>query len=103
MKKTVRYFLGGLLALLGFSSCSALREARDARAAREREMFREQQMALKDQVLQEMLEQDENDPEYQARLEAERQRRIQEQMRDNERNVLLYAVPNAPYRQIEKK
>ena len=83
MKRPVRYILGGLLAVLGFSSCSALREAREARAEREREAIRQQQMALKDQVLQEMLEADENDPEFQAQQaklrEAERQRLLREQ------------------------
>jgi len=108
MKKSVRYFLGGILALLGFSSCTALREARDARAEREREALRQQQMERKDQLLREMLEADENDPAYQAQQEAireaERQRRIREQIEaDRERTRLLYAVPNVPYREIQKK
>ena len=107
MKRPVRYILGGLLAVLGFSSCSALREAREARAEREREAIRQQQMALKDQVLQEMLEADENDPEYQAQQaklrEAERQRLIREQMESDQRTKLLYAVPNVPYREVKEK
>ena len=91
------------MAVLGFSSCSALREAREARAEREREAIRQQQMALKDQVLQEMLEADENDPEFQAQQaklrEAERQRLIE----SDQRTKLLYAVPNVPYREVKEK
>lgn len=106
MKRSVRYILGGILALLGFSSCSALREAREAREARERAAFEAQQRALVEQTLQEMLEADERDPEFQAQQERERQRQIEERMRierDRERTKLLYAVPNAPYREMEIK
>ena len=87
MKRSVKYLLGGILALLGFSSCSALREAEEARAARERAAFEAQQRALVDETLQEMLARD-------AMLER---------TRDRERNVQLYAVPNAPYREMEIK
>ncbi len=97
MKRSVKYLLGGILALLGFSSCTALREARDARAERERQAFEAQQRALVEQTLQEMLEADANDPKREpARLDTIRRA-------DRERNVLLYAVPNVPYREIKEK
>ena len=107
MKKPVSYLLGAFLALLGFSSCSALREARLAREAREREAFEAQQRALVEQTLREMLEADENDP-YRI---AEEERRRAEAIRradsirraEGERAKLLYAVPNVPYKQVEIK
>ena len=104
MNKSVKYLLGGVLAVLGFSSCSALREAREAREEREREAFRQQQMELKDQLLNEMLERDANDPEFLDRQRAlEKIRTDSVRRAEMERTRLLYAVPNVPYRELEKK
>lgn len=89
MKKSFRYLLAGVLTLLGFSSCSALREAREARAAREREAFEKQQRELVEQTLQEMLEQD--------------ARSAKDSVQMIERVKLLYGVPNVPYREIKEK
>ena len=90
MKKPFRYLLAGVLTLLGFSSCSALREAREARAAREREAWEKQQRELVEQTLQEMLEHDAQVGNDTVQPEVERIR-------------LLYAVPNVPYREIKEK
>lgn len=90
MKKPFRYLLAGVLTLLGFSSCSALREAREARAAREREAWEKQQRELVEQTLQEMLEHDARVANDTVPPEFERVR-------------LLYAVPNVPYREIKEK
>ena len=107
MKKPVRYLLGALLALLGFSSCSALREARLAREAREREAFDAQQRALVEQTLQEMLEADANDPFRLAEEERQRAEAIRRadslRRAEGERAKLLYAVPNVPYKRLEIK
>lgn len=92
MKRPVRYILAGLLALLGFSSCASLREAREERSRREREAFEAQQRALVEQELQRMMEEDARNPEKQIQEEG-RSRHHEEQ-----RAKLLYAVPNAPYR-----
>lgn len=89
MKKPFRYLLAGVLTLLGFSSCSALREAREARAAREREAWEQQQRELVEQTLREMLERD-------AQAARDSVSRI-------ERVKLLYGVPNVPYREIKEK
>ena len=89
MKKTFRYILAGLLTLPGFSSCSALREAREAREAREREAVEKQQRELVEQTLQEMLEHD-------ARVGNDTV------APETGRIKLLYAVPNVPYREIKE-
>lgn len=89
MKKRVNYILAGMLALLGFSSCSALREARQARQEREQKAAEAQQQALVEQILQEM---EENEP---PQIEVMEREQI-------ERAKLLYAVPNAPYREIKE-
>lgn len=101
MKRSVNYFLCGLLALLGFSSCAALRDARQARLERERQAAEAQQDALIQQILEEMNAK--NTP--MARLEWEQQQRVLDSIRraESERNVLLYAVPNVPYREIQEK
>jgi len=105
MKKPVRYLLGAFLALLGFSSCSAVREARLAREAREREAFEAQQRALVEQTLQEMLEADEANGL--DALEAERLRIREQERQDSIRRAeigrakLLYGVPNVPYKRLE--
>ena len=94
MKKKVNYILAGLLTLLGFSSCSALHEARAARAERERLEQEAQQRALVEQELARMEEEDarrETAKKELERIEGERNRA-----------VLLYAVPNVPYRRIEE-
>ena len=88
MKKTFKYILAGVLTMLGFSSCSALREAREARAAREREAWEQQQRELVEQTLQDMLEHD-------AQVE-------EGEPAEFERIKLLYAVPNVPYREIKE-
>ena len=105
MKRSVNYFLCGLLTLLGFTSCAALRDARQARLERERQAAEAQQKALIEQILQEMEAKEAADPELQARREQERQQRILDSIRraNQERNVLLYAVPNVPYREIKEK
>jgi len=104
MKRTVNYLLAGILALLGFSSCSALREAREARAAREREAFEAQQKALVEQELQRMLEEDARDPErIRERQRLEEIRLDSARRAELERTKLLYAVPNVPYREIQEK
>ncbi|MCR4859400.1 MAG: hypothetical protein K5910_01900 [Bacteroidales bacterium] len=100
MKRSVNYLLAGILALLGFSSCTALREAREARAEREKRAFEEQQKALVEQELQRMLEEDARaeglrDPEK-IRLDSARRAELG-------RTKLLYAVPNVPYRRIESE
>ena len=98
MKKSVNYILAGILAILGFSSCSALREARQARLEREQEAARAQQKALVDQILSEMEAQEaplQEQEKEQRRLDS--LRRAQE-----ERTKLLYAVPNVPYREIKE-
>jgi len=101
MKKTFKYILAGTLALLGFSSCSALREAREAREAREREALEKQQRELVEQTLQEMLERDAQDPEFQnqrsSKWNIDSTGTVVE-----ERIKLLYAVPNVPYREIKE-
>lgn len=93
--------LAGVLALLGFTSCASLREAREARAQREREAFEAQQKALVEETLREMLEADANNPELQER---KRQSEISGEgvIPERERAKLLYGVPNVPYRDLEK-
>ena len=105
MKRSVNYLLCGLLTLLGFTSCAALRDARQARLERERLQAEAQQKALIEQILKEMEAKGAADPERQAQLEQERQQRVLDSIRraDRERNVLLYAVPNVPYREIKEK
>jgi sortase (surface protein transpeptidase) len=101
MKKGIRYILAGVLTLLGFTSCASLREAREARAQREREAFDAQQKALVEETLQKMLEDDARNPEKQK---ADQETTITGEVRiPDERVKLLYAVPNVPYREIEKK
>ena len=102
MKRSVNYLLCGLLTLLGFTSCAALRDARQARLERERQAAEAQQKALVEQILAEM---DAREAPLRDRLEQERQQRILDSIRraDMERNVLLYAVPNVPYREIKEK
>ena len=101
MKKPVRYILGGILALLGFSSCTALREARqdsyNGLSPKQQQTVNEivAEMDAKYQDLQ-------NDRE--AREAARRQHVLDSIRRaEIERNVLLYAVPNVPYQQIKEK
>ena len=49
MKKPVRYILAGILTLLGFSSCTALREARQAEIDRQKaEIDRLQQPTIEE-------------------------------------------------------
>lgn len=101
MKKGIRYILAGVLTLLGFTSCASLREAREARAQREREAFDAQQKALVEETLQKMLEDDAKNPEKQK---VSQDSTISGEIRvPEERIKLLYAVPNVPYREIEKK
>lgn len=101
MKKGIRYILAGVLTLLGFTSCASLREAREARAQREREAFDAQQKALVEETLQKMLEDDAKNPEKQ---QADQGTAVSGEIsRPEERVKLLYAVPNVPYRDIEKK
>ena len=102
MKRSVNYLLCGLLTLLGFTSCAALRDARQARLERERQAAEAQQKALVEQILAEM---DAREAPLRDRMEQERQQRILDSIRraDMERNVLLYAVPNVPYREIKEK
>ena len=104
MKKGVKYVLAGILTLLGFSSCASLREAREARAQREREAFEAQQKALVEETLRQMLEDDANNPELlEQKRRQEEELRERERLRDLDRMKLLYGVPNVPYREIEKK
>ncbi len=101
MKKGIRYILAGVLTLLGFTSCASLREAREARAQREREAFDAQQKALVEETLQKMLEDDAKNPEKQK---ASQGTGVSGEISIPEERVkLLYAVPNVPYRDIEKK
>ena len=102
MKRSVNYLLCGLLTLLGFTSCAALRDARQARLERERQAAEAQQKALVEQILAEM---DAREAPLRDRMEQERQQRILDSIRraNMERNVLLYAVPNVPYREIKEK
>ena len=95
MKKSVRYILGGILAVLGFSSCSALREARAERAERMQE-------ATKAAVLDHL---DKTLGNEQRTLEAERRQHVLDSIRraEEQRNVLLYAVPNVPFQQQVKE
>lgn len=100
MKKGIRYILAGVLTLLGFTSCASLREAREARAQREREAFDAQQKALVEETLRKMLEDDAKNPEKQK---VSQDSTISGEIRvPEERIKLLYAVPNVPYREIEK-
>ena len=46
MKRSVNYLLCGLLTLLGFTSCAALRDARQARLEREREPARRRRRVI---------------------------------------------------------
>ena len=104
MKKGIRYMLAGVLALLGFSSCASLREAREMRAQREREALDAQQKALVEETLRKMLEDDADNPELQEqKRRQEAEQRKQEEWRERERVKLLYCVPNVPYREIEKQ
>ena len=104
MTKGVKYVLAGILTLLGFSSCASLREAREARAQREREAFEAQQKALVEETLRQMLEDDANNPELlEQKRRQEEELRERERLRDLDRMKLLYGVPNVPYREIEKK
>ena len=106
MNKKVKSILAAILAVLGFSSCTALREAREARAERERQALDARQSALVEEMLRKMEEEDREqgldqptlDEKTRREREAERIRREREQ-----RAVLLYAVPNVPYQRIEKK
>jgi hypothetical protein len=102
MKKGIRYILAGVLTLLGFTSCASLREAREARAQREREAFDAQQKALVEETLQKMLEDDAKNPEKQ-KADQGGSATVVEGRTEPERVKLLYAVPNVPYRDIEKK
>jgi len=88
MKKTVAYILAGALALLGFSSCANLRQARLERLERER-------MAEEQRKAQEQWQRDS--------AELARQQFLIDSLRqaEMERNKLLYAVPNVPYKNIE--
>ena len=105
MKRSVNYLLCGLLTLLGFTSCAALRDARQARLERERQAAEAQQKALVEQILAEMDAKGAPDVERQAQLDREREQRALDSIRraNMERNVLLYAVPNVPYREIKEK
>ena len=105
MKRSVNYLLCGLLTLLGFTSCAALRDARQARLERERQAAEAQQKALVEQILAEMDAKGAPDAERQAQLDREREQRALDSIRraNMERNVLLYAVPNVPYREIKEK
>ena len=101
MKKPVRYLFAGILTLLGFSSCTALREARQAEIDRQKAEIDRLQEPVVDDV--------------RARLEAEgqagdnaewqREQRIRDSLRraERERAKLLYAVPNVPYREIKEQ
>lgn len=98
MKKSVNYILAGILTILGFSSCSALREARQARLEREQEAARAQQKALVEQILSEM-----EAREAPLQEQEKEQRRLDSLRRaQEERTKLLYAVPNVPYREIKE-
>jgi len=97
MKKPFNYLLAGLLALLGFSSCSALREAREAREMREREAFERQQRELVEQTLQEMLEADASACKPEAQVKEEKVDSIRDQ-----RIRVLYGTRNVPYRELEE-
>lgn len=97
MKRSVRYILAGVIALLGFSSCASLREAREERSRREREAFDAQQRALVEQELQRMLDEDAKNPVQPQRDTV----RVGESRREGERIKLLYAVPNVPYREVK--
>ena len=98
MKKRINYILAGVLTLLGFSSCSALHEAREARAERERQEQEAQQRALVEQELARMLAEDDQNG-YSAELRDAEGTRIRA---ERERAKLLYAVPNVPYRRIDE-
>ncbi|MCR4824821.1 MAG: hypothetical protein K5849_05625 [Bacteroidales bacterium] len=105
MKRSVNYILAGILALLGFSSCSALREARQARLEREQEAAKAQQKALVEQVLADMEEKERPSREQERKeLEEQELKRLDSIRRaELERTKLLYAVPNVPYQRIEDK
>ena len=105
MKKRINHILAGLLALLGFSSCSALQEAREARAERERQAMEAQQQSLVQEVLAKMKADDERNGYSAERQKTEADLRAAEEARiraERERAKLLYAVPNVPYRRIEE-
>lgn len=97
MKKPVRYILGGILALLGFSSCSSMREARQGGSD---ELSPAQQQTV-EEIKAEM------DARYQGYMNAEQARLMH--IRDSiaraqrEPAVLLYAVPNVPFKVLEEK
>lgn len=87
MKKTVAYILAGVLTLLGFSSCASLRRARQER------FEREQQIA--DSLVRDQYQRDS--------AEMARQMHILDSLRKIEnRNILLYAVPNVPYGTVKE-
>lgn len=54
MKRSVKYLLAGIPVLLACAACATVREADEARKARERAAAEAQQKALVEQVLQEM-------------------------------------------------
>jgi hypothetical protein len=54
MKRSVKYLMAGIPVLLACSACASVREADEARKARERAAAQAQQQALVEQVLQEM-------------------------------------------------
>lgn len=89
MKKTVTYILAGVLTLLGFSSCANLRQARLERQERERK-------AEQERLEYEQWQRDS--------AELARQRFVLDSLKkaDMERNILLYAVPNVPYGNVEE-
>ena len=102
MKRSVRYFLAGILTLLGFSSCASLREARQARQERERQQAEARQKALVEEVLRKM----EADDAAAGKAEGMRGPQVgadSVRREKAERAKLLYAVPNVPYREIKEK
>ena len=101
MKKPVRYILAGILTLLGFSSCTALREARQAEIDRQKaEIDRLQQPTI-----EEVRARLEADGRARDEAELQREQRIRDSIRraEAERIKLLYAVPNVPYREVKEK
>ena len=101
MKKPVRYLLAGILTLLGFSSCTALREARQAEIDRQKaEIDR-----LQEPAIEEVRARLEAEGQYRDAAEREREQRRRDSLRraEMERVKLLYAVPNVPYQEIKEK
>ena len=102
MKKPVKYILGGILAMLGFSSCTALYESRVERAEKMQEETKAAVYEHLDMTVGAERRAMEAD---RANLEAARRKHVLDSIRraEEERRVLLYAVPNVPFQQIKEQ